>query len=90
MPALAVGEEARASVADAGKYVDNLVNYVGNNRITVEVCLTSNQQTMPKLMGDGLKDHTFRQVCGGVLEMVQAHCDCWVAVCVMGLLCSTR
>lgn len=43
--------------ADRRRYVDNLVQYVGDRRITLEVCLTSNLQTMPKLKS--IKQHPF-------------------------------
>jgi adenosine deaminase len=38
-------------------YVDNLVQYIGDRRITLEVCLTSNMQTIPALAD--LKSHSF-------------------------------
>lgn len=37
------------------QYVQALWQYVADSRITIEVCLTSNLQTMPKLKG--IKDH---------------------------------
>jgi adenosine deaminase len=49
------------SITDRKKYVENLVRYVGDRRITLEVCLTSNQQTIPELRGD-LRKHPFRQM----------------------------
>ena len=36
-------------IKDRRRYVDKLVHYIGDRRITLEVCLTSNLQTMPKL-----------------------------------------
>lgn len=44
-------------IKDRKRYVDKLVQYVGDRRITLEVCLTSNLQTMPKLAS--LKQHPF-------------------------------
>jgi adenosine deaminase len=38
-------------------YVDNLVQYIGDRRITLEVCLTSNMQTIPAFTD--LKSHSF-------------------------------
>lgn len=35
--------------AKAKKYIENLVQYIAERRITLEVCLTSNLQTMPVL-----------------------------------------
>lgn len=57
-----MGAEASAKVANPDKYVSDLVNYVGRNRVTMEVCLTSNEQTMPWLQGGKLADHTFAQM----------------------------
>ncbi|MDA0771739.1 MAG: adenosine deaminase family protein [Cyanobacteria bacterium] len=36
----------------ANNYVDNLVQYIAEKRITLEVCLTSNLQTLPELNND--------------------------------------
>jgi adenosine deaminase len=41
----------------AQSYVDNLVQYIAERRITLEVCLTSNLQTMPELNWD-IKKHS--------------------------------
>jgi adenosine deaminase len=38
-------------------YVDSLAQYIGDRRITLEVCLTSNMQTIPDFKN--LKDHSF-------------------------------
>jgi adenosine deaminase len=38
------------------KYVEDLAQYIANNRITLEVCPTSNLQTNPDLKGD-IKNH---------------------------------
>lgn len=45
---------------DPETYVRELVNYIANRRITVEVCLTSNMQTTPDLQG--LKQHSLRRM----------------------------
>jgi adenosine deaminase len=45
---------------DPETYVTELVNYIANRRITVEVCLTSNMQTTPDLKT--LADHSFRRM----------------------------
>jgi adenosine deaminase len=47
------------SIRDKKAYVDKLVRYVADRRITLEVCLTSNQQTLPELR-DNLGRHPFR------------------------------
>ncbi len=44
------------SVTDRRAYVDNLVNYIAENRITIEVCLTSNLQTTGSLRS--IRDHS--------------------------------
>ena len=49
------------SVGDKRRFVDKLVQYVADRRITLEVCLTSNQQTIPELRQD-LRLHPFRHM----------------------------
>ncbi len=39
----------------AKRYVNNLVQFIAEKRITMEVCLTSNLQTLPELNGDAAK-----------------------------------
>ncbi len=46
------------TITDKQGYIDKLVRYIAERRITLEVCLTSNQQTIPELRGD-LKQHPF-------------------------------
>lgn len=41
-----------AEIKDKAAYVDAIANYVATMRITVEVCPTSNLQTIPELNGD--------------------------------------
>ncbi len=48
------------SIKDRKGYVDRLVQYVADRRITLEVCLTSNLQTIPKLTS--LKNHPFKRM----------------------------
>ncbi len=48
------------NIKDKEKFIKNLVNYIGNNRITIEVCLTSNLQTNPNLKS--IKEHTFSKM----------------------------
>ena len=43
------------AITDRDKYVDELAQYIADRRITIEVCLTSNMQTNPKLRR--LEDH---------------------------------
>jgi adenosine deaminase len=49
------------SITDKKGYVEKLVRYVADRRITLEVCLTSNQQTIPELSAD-LGRHPFRKM----------------------------
>jgi adenosine deaminase len=44
-------------IEDKNAYVENLVQYIGDRRITLEVCLTSNMQTIPNFTD--LKHHSF-------------------------------
>ncbi len=45
------------NATDRRRYVDQLVQFVGDRRVTLEVCLTSNMQTMPKL--ESMRQHPF-------------------------------
>lgn len=47
-----------AAITDRHRYVENLVNYMADRRITLEVCLTSNLQTTPDI-GE-LRNHALR------------------------------
>jgi adenosine deaminase len=49
------------SIKDKKAYVDELVRYVADRRITLEVCLTSNQQTIPEFRNN-LKRHPFARM----------------------------
>jgi adenosine deaminase len=42
-------------------YIDRLAEYIADKRICIEVCLTSNLQTIPELNGD-LSLHPFKQM----------------------------
>ncbi|MCP5104499.1 MAG: adenosine deaminase family protein [bacterium] len=44
-------------IEDKEAYVANLAQYIGDRRITLEVCLTSNMQTIPQFKD--LKEHSF-------------------------------
>jgi len=48
-------------IDDPRGYVESLAEYVADKRITIEVCLTSNQQTIPELAGD-LSRHAFAEM----------------------------
>lgn len=47
-------------IKDRENYTKSLANYIADNRITLEVCLTSNLQTHPDVKS--LKNHTFKQM----------------------------
>ena len=47
-------------ILDRERYVDDLVQFIADRRITLEVCLTSNMQTDPSL--ERLEDHPFRHM----------------------------
>ena len=49
------------SISDKRAYIDKLVRYVAEHRVTLEVCLTSNQQTLPELRAD-LRRHPFKKM----------------------------
>ncbi len=49
-----------SSIHDRDRYVNDLVQFIANRRITIEVCLTSNMQTDPELLR--LEDHPFRKM----------------------------
>ncbi len=48
------------AVHDRNAYIRNLVNYIAENRTTIEVCLTSNLQTSPALTRIG--DHSLKKM----------------------------
>jgi adenosine deaminase len=48
------------TVRDRKAYIQNLVNYIAENRTTIEVCLTSNLQTSPALKRIG--DHSLKKM----------------------------
>lgn len=51
---------ASPSIKDKVGYVRRLAEYIADRRITLEVCLTSNMQTNPKI--GSLSKHAFRQM----------------------------
>jgi adenosine deaminase len=48
-------------ILDRKAYVERLAQFIADKRITIEVCLTSNQQTVPDLAGD-LRRHPFGEM----------------------------
>ncbi|HEY9595587.1 MAG TPA: adenosine deaminase family protein, partial [Spirochaetia bacterium] len=55
------------SVQDKRLYIENLVNYIAENRTTIEVCLTSNMQTSPEL--SAVSDHSLRRMLDNKLSI---------------------
>jgi adenosine deaminase len=47
-------------IKDKKAYIDNLVQFIADRRITIEVCLTSNLQTNPAI--HDLAEHSFRHM----------------------------
>jgi adenosine deaminase len=47
-------------IKDKKAYIDNLVQFIADRRITIEVCLTSNLQTIPAIRD--LSQHSFRHM----------------------------
>ncbi|MEO8362078.1 MAG: adenosine deaminase family protein [Vicinamibacteria bacterium] len=54
-------DKIQANIPNKKAYVDSLVQFVADKRITLEVCLTSNQQTVPELAAD-LSKHPFGEM----------------------------
>jgi adenosine deaminase len=48
-------------IEDRPDYVERLAEFIADKRITIEVCLTSNQQTVPELASD-LRKHPFAEM----------------------------
>jgi adenosine deaminase len=48
-------------IQDRQRYIEDLAEFIADKRITIEVCLTSNQQTVPEL-ADDLHRHPFREM----------------------------
>jgi len=48
-------------ITDRRGYVESLAQFIADKRITIEVCLSSNQQTVPELAGD-LSRHPFGEM----------------------------
>ncbi len=47
------------TITDTEKYISDLAQFIADRRITIEVCLTSNRQTMPNLKG--WENHSFNK-----------------------------
>ncbi|WP_018525523.1 adenosine deaminase family protein [Alkalispirochaeta alkalica] len=48
------------SIEDPQQYVERLIDYIANNRTTIEVCLTSNLQTAPDI--PTVQDHSLKDM----------------------------
>jgi len=49
------------AIADKGAFVDQLADYIATIRVTIEVCPTSNLQTIPELRGD-IRNHPVKKM----------------------------
>lgn len=47
-------------ISDKKRYIEDLVNYIADRRITIEVCLSSNLQTVPGIKE--IKNHSLRKM----------------------------
>ncbi len=47
-------------IVDKKKYIEDLVNYIADRRITIEVCLSSNLQTVPQIKD--IKQHSLKKM----------------------------
>ena len=54
-----MSDEMKGDPEAVAKYIKTLVKYIGDRRITLEVCLTSNTNTMPDLT---MRDHALRRM----------------------------
>jgi adenosine deaminase len=54
-----IDDRTLAQGVDPTAFVEGLARYVANRRVCLEVCLTSNRQTMPHLQED-LTKHAFK------------------------------
>ena len=54
-------DKIQAPIPNKRAYVDALVQFIADKRVTLEVCLTSNQQTVPDLAAD-LSKHPFAEM----------------------------
>jgi adenosine deaminase len=48
-------------IADRKAYVESLAQFIADKRVTIEICLSSNQQTVPEL-ADDLSKHPFGEM----------------------------
>ena len=51
------------SITDKAAFVDDLADYIATMRVTIEVCPTSNLQTIPELKGD-MRNHPVKKMLG--------------------------
>ena len=55
------------NITDKKEFINRLVQYIADRRITIEVCLTSNMQTNPSIVK--LQDHSFRKMLDNKLSL---------------------
>ena len=66
------------NAADAEKFVEDLTEFIANNRICIEVCLSSNLQVKPELKGD-LLNHPFKRMLSHRLAVTICTDNCTVS-----------
>jgi len=49
-----------SAIKDRKRYIKDLAQYIGDGRTTLEICLTSNMQTLPDIKN--LEDHSFKKM----------------------------
>lgn len=72
----------KAMAGRAQEHTDKIVQYLAEHRVTLEVCLSSNEQTMPDLRNN-LTAHAFRRMLDYRLRYVPlagSQCRCWFPV----------
>lgn len=55
------------AIPNKKKYIDDLVNYIAERRTTIEVCLSSNLQTVPSI--DTIQKHSLRKMLDNKLSV---------------------
>lgn len=70
--------KAEKNASDAEAFVNELTDYIARNRVCLEVCLSSNLQTLPEL-GDDLTNHPFRHMLRNRLAVTICTDNCTVS-----------
>lgn len=70
--------KAEKNKDDPDEFVENLAEFVANNRICIEVCLSSNLQVVPELKND-ITNHPFRKMLDRRLAVTICTDNCTVS-----------